>query len=122
MPCPELHCVDLSAHLVDVEPVQLVHAALIFEHAGIEICLENGLSMIAPSGILSVVLQLPAECGNAAVKSHFPSIENLKFHFSLINPELFRELLRRRGLRLIHETRRGLPAEKSFWAGTFSAL
>ena len=30
----ELHCVDLAEQRVGLEPVQLVHAALVFEHAG----------------------------------------------------------------------------------------
>jgi hypothetical protein len=46
-----------------LEPVQLVHAALVFEHAGVDDCLDNALSMIAPGGNLSVVLQMPAENG-----------------------------------------------------------
>jgi len=39
----ELHCVDLSQQTLETEPVQLVHAALIFEHAGTGRCLENAL-------------------------------------------------------------------------------
>jgi hypothetical protein len=52
----ELHCVDLAESMVEVEPVQLVHAALVFEHAGTKRCPENALSLVAPGGILSAVL------------------------------------------------------------------
>ncbi|MGH9401640.1 MAG: hypothetical protein ACRD2P_06000, partial [Terriglobia bacterium] len=102
------------------EPVQLVHAALIFEHAGVGRCLENVLSMIIPGGNLSVVLQLPAESGQTVEASQFSSIQNLKRHFSLISPVWLRESLAERGLRLIYQTTRALPAGKAFWAGIFT--
>src|SRR5579862_7738040 len=85
LPGLELHCVDLSEHDVELEPVQLVHAALIFEHAGVDCCLRNAISMIVPGGNLSVVLQSPAESGQT-VASQFPSIQNLEAHFSLVSP------------------------------------
>jgi SAM-dependent methyltransferase len=117
----ELHCVDLSEQRLELEPVQLVHAALIFEHAGIGRCLENAASMVIPGGNLSVVLQLPNETGQAVGPSPFSSIQQLKSHFSLISSAWLRELLAGRGFRLIYETTRALPADKGFWMGTFSA-
>lgn len=117
----ELYCVDLSEQRLSLEPVHLVHAALIFEHAGVDSCLENALAMVIPSGNLSVVLQLPAENGAAAVESPFPSIQNLKPHFSLVSPEWLSEFLAGRGFRRSHTTTRKLPGGKSFWAGIFSA-
>ena len=121
LPGLELHCVDLSEQYVEFEPVQLVHAALVFEHAGVDCCLENAISMIVPGGNLSVVLQLPTESGQTAVASQFSSIQNLKSHFSLISPAWLRESLAGRGFRLIHQTTRALPAGKGFWTGIFSA-
>jgi hypothetical protein len=121
LPGLELHCVDLSEKHVELEPVQLVHAALVFEHAGVDCCLENAISMIAPGGNLSVVLQLPTESGETVGASQFSSIQNLKSHFSLISPEWLRQSLAGRGFRLIHQTTRALPAGKGFWAGIFSA-
>jgi Methyltransferase domain len=43
--CPnlELHCVDLSKDELESSPVALVHAALFFEHAGLDRALENAL-------------------------------------------------------------------------------
>jgi hypothetical protein len=76
--------------------------------------------MIVPGGNLSVVLQLPAESGQT-VASQFPSIQNLKSHFSLISPGWLRESLAGHGFRLIHQTTRTLPAGKGFWTGILSA-
>ena len=121
LPGLELYFVDLSEQHVDLEPVQLVHAALIFEHAGVDCCLENAISMIVPGGLLSIVLQLPTESGQTVGTSQFSSIQNLKSHFSLISPSWLRESLAGRGFQLIHQTTRALPAGKGFWTGIFSA-
>ena len=120
LPGLELHCVDLSEQHVELEPVQLVHAALVFEHAGVDCCLENATSMILPGGNLSVVLQLPTESGQTVGASQFSSIQNLESHFSLISPAWLCESLAGRGFRLIHQTTRALPAGKGFGTGIFS--
>jgi len=41
-----LYRVDLAAEPVDMEPLQLVHAALVFEHAGNDLCLGGSLSTV----------------------------------------------------------------------------
>jgi hypothetical protein len=115
----ELYCIDLAEQIFDLQPVQLVHAALVFEHAGTDRCLENALSLVGPGGALSVVLQLPSEIEQAVGTSGFPSIQNLKSHFSLIAPMWLSETLGTRNLRLMHETRRSVPAGKGFWMGIF---
>lgn len=121
LPGLKLHCIDLAEKRLALEPVQLVHAALIFEHAGAEVCLENALSMVMPGGSLSVVLQLSGEGGQTVGASPFPSIQNLKSHFSLFRPAWLRESLASRGFRLTHHSTRALPAGKAFWAGIFAA-
>lgn len=121
LPGLELHCVDLAAQRLAIEPVELVHAALIFEHAGVDCCLENAIGMVAAGGNLSVVLQLPAEGGKAEVTSRFPSIESLGAHFSTISPEWLTETLAKRGFRLGHQSTCALAAGKALWAGLFFA-
>jgi hypothetical protein len=115
----ELHCVDLGEQLVDLEPVELVHVALVFEHAGVDRCLQNALSLMSPGGALSVVLQLPGEPEQAVGASPFPSIQKLKSHFSLIDPCWLQEELARHELQLAHESRISLAAGKAFWMGVF---
>jgi len=105
-----LYRVDLAAEPVDMEPLQLVHAALVFEHAGTDLC---------PGGSLSTVLQLPSDFEQGVTASQFPSMQRLKDHFSLIDPTWFREPLAQRGLRLIHEARRSLVSGKGLWMGVF---
>jgi hypothetical protein len=117
----ELHSVDLGRQHLALEPVQLVHAALIFEHAGVGCCLENAIALTAPGGSLSIVLQLPAENGQAVARSSFSSIQNLHSHFSVVSPTWLGQSLATRGFRLTHERARDLPAGKGLWAGIFSA-
>jgi Methyltransferase domain len=115
----ELYCADLAEQTVNLAPVQLVHAALVFEHAGTNQCLDNAVSLTARGGCLSVVLQLPSECGQAVGASEFLSVQRLKSSFALIDRGWLCETLARRGFRLTRETTRALPAGKAFWIGTF---
>jgi Methyltransferase domain len=108
----ELHCVDLAEQVVDLEPVQLVHAALVFEHAGVDRYLENAISLVAPGGALSVVLQLPGEFEDSIAASRFPSIQKLNSHFSWIDSVWLHETLTQHEFRPIHQARRSLPAGK----------
>ena len=116
----KLHHADLAEQLLTVEPVQLVHAALVFEHAGVTRCLENAISLVAANGYLSVVLQLPSHIEPGVGVSSFPSLQNLKSRFSLVDPEWLRETLEQRQFRLAHEVCRSLPAGKAFWMGVFT--
>ncbi|MBZ5635841.1 MAG: hypothetical protein LAO55_22145 [Acidobacteriia bacterium] len=111
---------DLAEQRVGLEPVQLVHAALVLEHAGAGLCLENALSLVAPGGALSVVLQLPTELDHNVGASRFPAMQTLKSHFTLVDPLWFRETLLQYDFRLTYEARRSLPAGKGFWMGVFS--
>jgi len=115
----ELHCVDLAEQRVDLEPVQLVHAALVFEHAGVDLCLENAISLVAPGGALSVVLQLPAEAQQNVGASRFSAMQTLKSHFQFVDPAWLSRKLAERNFRLMHQTRRSMPAGKGFWMGIF---
>ena len=119
LPGLELHCVDLSRETVDLEPVQLVHAALVFEHTGTGRCLENALSLVSGDGALSVVLQMPGE-GAEVSPSPVVSMQALKPHFSLVDPEWLTETLAARGFELRNQSHRALPGGKAFWMGVFA--
>jgi hypothetical protein len=115
----ELHCADLERDLLDVEPVSLVHAALVFEHAGMDRCLDNALSLVAAGGHLSVVLQLPSEALEAVTPTAFTSMATLADDFALIDPHQLRRVLAQRELRLTHQARLSLSTGKAFWSGYF---
>ncbi len=115
----DLHCANLAEERLSVEPVDLVHVALVFEHAGVELCLENALSLVGNGGVLSVVLQLPSESTHGVSPSPFVSLHSLKSLFAFVDPVWLRETLGGRGLELGYETRRSLPGGKAFWMGVF---
>lgn len=116
----ELHCLDLAEHCLSVAPVALVHAALIFEHVGLDRALENALSLMAPGGRLSVVLQLPSPNQQNVTSTCYRSMQRLKQSSVLIDVGHFQGLLEHKGLGLVQEERRSLPAGKAFWFGVFA--
>jgi trans-aconitate methyltransferase len=116
----ELHCADLERHEpLGVEPVALVHAALVFEHAGTDRCLDHAVSLVAPGGHLSVVLQLPSEGHEAVTPSPVASMATLADDFTFVDPHQLRRVLAQRELRLTHQARLTLWTGKAFWSGYF---
>lgn len=115
----ELHCADLSERITNIEPVALVHAALVFEHVGTSTALENSVSLVAPGGALSIVLQLTAATEPNVGRSPFASVRVFENHFTPIDPAWITGEIERRGFRLDSESHRALPAGKSFWMGVF---
>lgn len=119
LPGLELHCLDLSKETLRLEPVQLVHAALVFEHAGTGQTLDSALSLVAPGGMMSIVLQLPSQTEAGVSPTTFSTIQNLKPHFTLIDPQWLLETVASRGFRLKEQTEHPLPAGKALWLGIF---
>ena len=115
----ELHCADLEHDTLNLEPVALVHAALLFEHAGTGRCLDTAASMVAAGGHLSVVLQLPSGKHEAVTPSAYSSMATLADDFAFVDPHHLRQRLAQRGLRLTHQARRTLSTGKAFWSGHF---
>src|SRR5262252_838007 len=116
----ELHHMDISK-APNLSPVDLVHAALLFEHTGLHPSLENCLSLVAPKGHFAAVLQLPSTLQEGVAPTGFSSMHNLKEHFSLIDPRPFRNAVASRGFALVLERNSPLRAGKAFWLGIFCA-
>jgi hypothetical protein len=115
----ELHCADLQHDRLELEPVALVHAALVFEHAGTGQCLDNAVSLVSGGGHLSVVLQLPSDGQPVVTPSAFASMETLAGDFTFVDPHHLRRMLAQRELRLTHQSRLTLSSGKAFWSGYF---
>ena len=122
LPQLELQRADLGRDVLSIAPVQLVHAALVFEHAGTALCLDNAISLVAPSGTLSVVLQLPSPSAANVATTAYPSLQRLSADFSLIDPPVLCDTLIKRGFTLAHESRRAVFAGKELWLGIFDRL
>ena len=98
----------------------MVHAALVFEHAGTGACLDNALSLVGDGGSLSVVLQLPSDTAPGVSRSRFESMQTLSAGFTLIDTASLRATIESHGFLLVRESHRGLPAGKAFWMGIFA--
>ena len=119
LPGLELHCCDLAEPNLDLAPVALVQAALIFEHVGVGVPLENALPLVAVGGRLSVVLQLPSEEQQGVASTRYISMQTLKRDFALVDNCEFQRRLRPKGFELVEQQRRCLPAGKALWLGVF---
>ena len=122
LPGLELHCADLAEIDVRIEPVHMVHAALVFEHAGAGRCLDNALALVKPGGAFVAVLQLPSESAAGVGPTGFDSLQNLAPDFQLIDPAWFTQAVTRRGLTLQSESRYPVASGKALWMGTFRSI
>jgi hypothetical protein len=122
LPQIELYRIDLANEAVKCPPVDLVHAALVFEHAGTARCLDNAIAMVESGGNLSVVLQLPSQAQQNVSPTAFVSLQALGEHFRLIEPRWLIEELTGRSFAIEREIVRPLPSGKGFWLGLFVRL
>src|SRR5215831_13655042 len=116
----ELYCRDLAEGDLSTPPVALVHAALIFEHAGLGLALEHALYLVAPGGRFSVVLQAPSKHEEGVTPTGYTSMQTLKKDFALIDCEEFQCLLREKGFELVEQEDWPLPGGKALWLGVFA--
>ena len=98
----------------------LVHAGLIFEHVGLSLPLENALSLVAPGGGFSAVLQLPSEEGQDVASTSYTSMQTLKQDFALIDTGEFQRVMEQKGFHLVEQDHRTSPAGKTLWLGVFA--
>lgn len=106
---------DLTGDPIACEPVELVHAALVFEHCGLDGALANCTRLVAPGGRLSVVLQLPVEAA-AVAATGVSSVQALKACFRFIDRSELEAGLE--GFALEGEAEHAV-GEKRFWHGVW---
>lgn len=114
-PRATLIAADLTCDAIACEPVELVHAALVFEHCGLDGALYNCKRLVAPGGWFSVVLQLPVAAA-AVASTGVESIQTLKQCFRFIDKQQLAEGLDGFTLEFREETDVG---EKRFWQGVW---
>ena len=119
LPGLTLICADLNERLPAISTVDLVHAALVFEHTGLDKALDNALALVSPNGYFSVILQLPSTEQPSVSPSSFSSMGPLKDLFTFIEPRNLQATLALKGLCLIEERTQSLEAGKAFWLGIF---
>ncbi|HEU0119226.1 MAG TPA: class I SAM-dependent methyltransferase [Bryobacteraceae bacterium] len=110
---------DLSQQPVPAEPLALVHAALVFEHAGTEPALLHAATLVAEGGWFSIVLQLPSESTADVAPTPFLSMRTLSNLFRFVDPATLAATLAGWGFVQTDTQRRELPGGKAFWMGRF---
>lgn len=119
LPGLELICADVQTTNLPRAAFDVVHAALLFEHAGPARALPGLVAGLKPAGVMTVVLQLPSTQSGPVSETAAPSLGRLKSSMRLVSPEGFRELAG--GLGLVESEVRtiGLPGGKGFYVGTY---
>jgi SAM-dependent methyltransferase len=110
-------CGDLADPAIGFEPVDYVHAALVFEYTDPAVALGRMGEWLKPAGVLGVVLQL--EGGGCISPSPFPSLGRLIPSITLREPGTFANLAREAGLERVSERVVSLPGGKRLHAARY---
>lgn len=86
IPGLELYCADIQGEIPDLQPVELVYAALVFEYVNVPAALRNICKLCRLNGILATLLQLPKQGSNAVTPSPFTSLKELNSIMRLVPP------------------------------------
>lgn len=91
IPGLELHCADIQGDMPDIQAVELVYAALVFEYVDVATALRNLVRICKPDGHLATLVQLPKQGVEAVTPSPFTGLAALGTIMQLVPPEeLFR--------------------------------
>jgi ubiquinone/menaquinone biosynthesis C-methylase UbiE len=99
LPRLELHVADLERTELELEPVDLVFAALVLEYVDPGAALERMGKWLAPHGTLTTVLQLPSAESVDITPTPFTTLARLAPRLRLVAPERLAGLAARTGLR-----------------------
>jgi len=75
--------------------------------------------LVAPGGVLSVVLQLPSTTEPAVGSSPVASVQAHRNSFHFVDVAALTQELERSGFSFVRSVDRPLPAGKAFWLGFF---
>jgi SAM-dependent methyltransferase len=84
IPSLELHCADIQGDLPDLQAVDMVYAALVFEYVDVPAALKNMSRLCRPNGLLAAMLQLPKRGADAVTPSPFASLKELNSIMRLV--------------------------------------
>lgn len=115
----EIVCGDLNDPAVDFAPVDLVHAALVFEYVDVVRALNRVRSWLRPDAALWAVLQLPDEAVAKVTPSPFGSVARLGSVMTLQQAENFRAAAAAAGFTEAADEVVTLPGGKRFFSGCY---
>lgn len=113
-PLLELACCDIASADCQIEPVDFIFAALIFEFADVRASLAFIRRLARPGAAIAAILQLPHPHIAAVTQSPFTSLAKLGPAVQLRSPDGFHQAAERAGFCIEFNFRRALPSGKAF--------
>ena len=117
----ELYCADIEGKMPELQPVNLVYAALVFEYVDIGKALRNLRGICLPDGVLAALLQLPMKGGASVSPSPFATLKELGSIMRLVPPDDFREVAEALGFAFVSRKLITLESRKQFSLQLFRA-
>jgi len=114
LPGLEVHVADVQDETFSIAPVDLIHAALLFEYVDVERTLARLAAICNRGGTLGTVLQLPAAGRAPVTPSPFPSLQQLAPFMHLVAPWELESHALRAGFRLEESDKVVSSAGKAF--------
>ncbi len=114
IPGLELHCADIAGDMPDLEAVDLVYAALVFEYVDVPAALRNLAKLCRPKGLLAALVQLPKQGADAVTPSSFTSLKELNSIVRLVPPNELSERAEAAGFTCLSQRTITLQSGKQF--------
>jgi SAM-dependent methyltransferase len=114
VPGLELYCADIQGEMPDLQTVELVYAALVFEYVDVPAALRNISRLCRPNGIMAALLQLPRPEADAVTNSPFESLKKLNSIMRLVPPEELNDSAEGAGFVCLSKTTVTLQSGKQF--------
>jgi hypothetical protein len=116
-----LHCADVESDDLHFAPVELIFAALLFEHVDIASTMQNVQRHCLAGGRLVAVLQLPQTGHLPVTPTPYPSLQRLAPSMKLVAPSDLAMHAAAAGFSPEAHITHGLPTGKSFSVQVFRA-
>lgn len=121
LPGLRLVCADVLSAELPHHAFEHVHAGLLFEYLEPAAALQRIIEWLAPSGVLSVVLQRPSASAGRVSETPYPSLRTLTSFMRLVDPVELVASAREVGLTVVETYARELPQGKRFMCLCFEA-
>lgn len=115
----EWRCADLHTDNIGEQEFDLIHGSLIFEYVNLDVVLPKIHMALRPTGLLSVVLQLPTQTLPAVSATPYTSLEKLSPIMRLLTPREFRVLAIKHRFVEVKEQSITLPGGKTFFVARY---
>lgn len=115
----EWRCSDLQIENIGEQEFDLIHGALLFEYIALDVVLPKIHHALRPTGLLSVVLQLPTQTLPAVSATPYTSLGKLAPMMKLLTAEKFRASAKLHRFLEVQGQSITLPSGKTFFVARY---